>query len=460
MSLKKEKRIGDDELLTDLFWKTFYGMDRFEDPNTGLPCDKIENGIKSFQTTPTNISEAINKHLIGIHLGINREQSVLKLQKLLHSIDKIPKWNGLIPEWVDVRTLQPLTHWPGSNDPLDVHVSSVDHGHLAAALGIATQVPEVAQLAQKLLDELNLGIFYNSKNGLLTGAVYLDAKKDEYGHTQLTKSEDQSKQWSYGALRTETLITSLIGIAKGDIPEEHILQLSFSNYFLQTNAGDLQFLRSWGGSIFESLMPLLLTALQLYGEIWKRSDAELVRKQILASNTFDGLWGQSPSLLEFRGKSEYQEFGNKHASLWSDGYDSDIIAAKKIGEEIQVATPHALFLSLQVAFGQAIDAIRNLIDKYPHLLTDNGFLDAVSTTGEYPNAQLYLDQGLSLRALTKIIHGDFMAKKFLNLFQGRFLRKFEKMQPLNKASILIQLSSTFDTKNLNNLPEDWNTLRH
>src|SRR6185503_18280036 len=58
----------------------------------------------------------------------------------------------------------------------------------------------------------------------------------------------------YDLLASEARLTSLVAIAKGDVPVEHWLALGRP----YTSAGG-QVLLSWGGTMFEYLMPLLFT---------------------------------------------------------------------------------------------------------------------------------------------------------------------------------------------------------
>lgn len=81
---------SDEIFILDMLDRLDAGLTSLEDPITGLPYHKTENGRFSVQTTPTNISEAIYHHIFSYCFG-DRPKAVQQLKKLLFYIHKIPK---------------------------------------------------------------------------------------------------------------------------------------------------------------------------------------------------------------------------------------------------------------------------------------------------------------------------------------------------------------------------------
>ena len=73
-------------------------------------------------------------------------------------------------------------------------------------------------------------------------------------HIGFRVAEQQLDAGFYDLLASESRLTSLIAIAKGDVPVQHWAALGRPFYAVGTTAG----LRSWSGSMFEYLMPTLV----------------------------------------------------------------------------------------------------------------------------------------------------------------------------------------------------------
>jgi len=97
----------------------------------------------------------------------------------------------------------------------------------------------IVQLAERLIDEMDFSFLYQEERGLFSIGYNLDI-------AQFDKS-------TYDLLASEARIASYIAIAKGDVPVEHWFRLSRR----LTRINQDEILLSWGGTMFEYLMPLL-----------------------------------------------------------------------------------------------------------------------------------------------------------------------------------------------------------
>ncbi|MDZ7757971.1 glycosyltransferase family 2 protein [Rhodohalobacter sp.] len=102
-----------------------------------------------------------------------------------------------------------------------------------------SQTDQIISICEKLIEEMNFTFLYLKKRGLFSIGFNVD-------RSQLDKS-------TYDLLASEARIASYIAIAKGDIPVEHWFRLSRRLTSLNRN----EILLSWGGTMFEYLMPLL-----------------------------------------------------------------------------------------------------------------------------------------------------------------------------------------------------------
>ncbi len=150
----------------------------------------------------------------------------------------------------------------------------------------------------------------------------------------------------YDLLATEARAASFVAIAKGDVPEKHWFRLSRP----LTIAGDGRVLLSWGGTMFEYLMPLILMKSYdntLLSETYK----SVVDMQISYGELRRLPWGVSESgyyAFDLDLNYQYKAFGVPGLGLKSG-----------LVREI-VITPYASFLALHVNPRAAVTNIQRL----------------------------------------------------------------------------------------------------
>ena len=138
----------------------------------------------------------------------------------------------------------------------------------------------------------------------------------------------------YDLLASEARITSLVAIAKGDVPQSHWLHLARP----LTLVGDLRVLLSWSATMFEYLMPLLLVP-SYEGTLLHQSAQGVVKRQIQYGQEKGVPWGISESgYYRFDANQFYQYRAFGVPGL---GYK------RGIGDDL-VVTPYASLLALQL----------------------------------------------------------------------------------------------------------------
>lgn len=158
---------------------------------------------------------------------------------------------------------------------------------------------------------------------------------------------------------------------------------------------------SWGGSMFEYLMPGLLV-----------NEKEIAPSGIGLNNkiaidihidyTLNKLkypvWGLSPSQTP---SGHYDEFG------------VPLIATKKDGYSTEIISPYASILAISYKPKEVIENLKKLIELYP-IYGEYGFYDCVNPkTKEVGYYYLALDQAMILVSLTNYLKDNVIAKKFM-----------------------------------------------
>ncbi|GGE03880.1 hypothetical protein GCM10011571_01010 [Marinithermofilum abyssi] len=385
--------------------KTWTYFEDHTDPTTQLPLDEVrilDSGVKKAEhTSPTNIGMYMMSTVSAEEMGfIERAEAVKRVQGTLDTLKKMEKWRGFFYNWyyTDDATLK--KDW-------GQFISSVDNGWLAAGLVVVRQAyPEVSDDATALLDGMNFADLYNEDAGQLYGGY--DVAKGAYtSHT-------------YGMFNTEPRAASYIGIGKGDLPSEHWWKMfrTFPPEWEQeqtptgtTKTYDgidvyeghyeyqgIKFVPSWGGSMFESLMPtIVMKEKELATKGLGLNDKRQAQVQIaFAKEKGYPAWGFSPCAIP----NGYSEFGVDQAGTWADGYKDD-----------GTVTPHASLLALDFLPKEVYKNMKVL--KELGAYGKYGFYDSVNVkTGEVTPAYLALDQGMILVSIANHLKGGVIRDYF------------------------------------------------
>ena len=158
-------------------------------------------------------------------------------------------------------------------------------------------VRRLAGRAVRLADEMRFDILYDRRRRIFTIGYRLP---DANGPGRADNS-------FYDLLASEARLTSFIAIAKGDVPQHHWFHLGR----LVTHVNGRATLMSWGGTMFEYLMPLLLMR-SFPGTLLSQSARGAVQRQIDYGRDRGVPWGISESAYAFKdrgGNYQYRAFG-------------------------------------------------------------------------------------------------------------------------------------------------------
>ncbi|MBC7745648.1 MAG: cyclic beta 1-2 glucan synthetase [Flavobacterium sp.] len=265
---------------------------------------------------------------------------------------------------------------------------------LAASSSYALKlITTIDILAQHCLDLSNMDydfLFDRSQNLLAIGYHPEDLRRDN---------------GFYDLLASEARLTTLVGIAQGKLPQES--WFAFGRQL--TSQGGAPILLSWGGSMFEYLMPLLVMP-TYENTLMDQTNKAVVRKQIEYGKKHSIPWGMSESgynMVDAHLNYQYKSFGVPGIGF-----------KRGLGEDL-VISPYSTILALMVA---PKDAYSNLqVLKEEGYEGDYGFYEAI----DYTAARLLKKQksvviksfmshhqGMSLLALSYLLHNRPMQKRF------------------------------------------------
>ncbi len=409
--VQKQFPAGDKEFLTEIAKDTWKFFDNIVDQEHHLPLDTIQLGETEPIAKDGWVGDYTNVTNIGLYLMclvsaydfgfINKDEAIKRIKGTLDTIEKLKHHeSGFLYNYYDTTTLEQTSYF----------VSLVDSGWLDAGVYVVknTFPEELTEQAKRILGTHNFKFFY-------------DEVEQQMSHGYFSHLNVRS-DYDYGSFFTEPRATSYIAIGRGDVPMEHWFRLVRTfpeeygwqsqmpiNRVPKTTLGftypggyyewhGKKYLPSWGGSMFEAIMPtLILDEAKLAPEGLGLNDKRHVEIQI--AYTLEELkypvWGMSPCSVPEGG---YSEYGVR--PLGSKGYKPGVV------------TPHAAVLGLEFAPEATIKNLRELIARFP-IYGEYGFYDAVTpATGKVARKYLSLDQAMIFVTLNNYLNNGAIRKRF------------------------------------------------
>jgi hypothetical protein len=443
-------------------WASFVAM---TDEHSGLPADRLEaDGRRSVQTSTTNIGAYMWSAVVAERLGIiGHAETVDRLTTTLATLEHMERHeaSGQFYNWYDHRTGAKLTTWPPTGAPLTPILSSVDNGWLATGLRVVEHsVPELAARAGRLYASMDFGFYYRP-----------DVNRILFFYAPSTGEAP----CCYDTQVSESRIADYIGIANGQIPPrayfgrwrsfpdscdwswQETRPYGFHRTYFGVDVFEgaypydgTRVTPSWGGSMFEALMPALFVPEEQWAPgSWGPNHPLTVRAQIhhgLAEAGY-GYWGFSPSNTPEGGYAAYgvDALGmdpggnpsNEDRTLVDAGFPGCA------GHPAQpdppqsaytngVVTPHAAFLALRYAPRPTLANLQRLAHDFPGLYGKWGFRDSVNVdSGTVSDAYLSLDQGMIMGAIGNALGHDLLRSAFATADIERSLRPLMGVEEFN-----------------------------
>ena len=354
-----------------------------------LPPDNVQSQPPTgtaHRTSPTNMGLALVSALGAHALGIDNGQGLALAERMLTTMEQLPRWNGHFYNWYHTCTLRPMP-------PL--YVSTVDSGNCAAALLAAANALRgwgqgaLAARAQALCDGMDFALLYDPQRRLM--------------HIGIDTGSGKRSEGYYDLLESEARLTSYFAVARGDVPREHWRALSRAQVQHERYRGCV----SWSGSVFEYLMPELFLPPQRDSLLWESAKfcLRVQRRRVRAGQP----WGVSESAyfaLDSALSYRYKAHGCAALAMQPD-MDREL-----------VLSPYSAFLALAIAPRAAVRDLRRFAAR--GLPGQYGFREALDCTrartgggGQIVHCVMAHHQGMSLLSACNALCGGQVQRWFL-----------------------------------------------
>lgn len=262
---------------------------------------------------------------------------------------------------------------------------------LDATNQLLTQLDAVAARCNNLADGMNFSFLFDPNRELfVTGYNVTSARLDSS---------------YYDLLASEARLASLIAVAKGDVPREHWFRLGRPRARVTSGRS----LLSWSGSMFEYLMPLLVTRCSTQTLIGETMRAAVNRQRSYGAEK--GVpWGISESaynVMDLEMTYQYRAFGVPGLGLKA-GLAEDLVVA-----------PYATVLASLVEPAAAVKNLRALSKEGAS--GQFGYYEAIDYSpsrlppgkrGVVVKAFMAHHLGMSLVAIDNVLHDNPMVRRF------------------------------------------------
>ncbi len=391
---------------------TWRGLDALRDRENGLPIDHVRFGESPLDVSRAEIGDYASISSVGLYLAsivaarelgyLDAEEATARVRQLLETLRRLETYRGIFFNFYDTTTLERTSDF----------LSFVDSAWLTAGLMVVRSAfPELHEEATRLIVQRNYGFFYDASARQMSHGYYVDRRERSPYH--------------YATLYTEARLGSLIAIGKGDVPPDHwwrMVRTFPPEYTWQSQEPKgrrmkevdghevmggwyewrgLRYVPSWGGSMFEALMPTLLVDERTLAPRSLGRNGEIhveIQRRVATEELGLPVWGMSPAASPH--PDGYREYGVP--ALGAHGYADAAV------------TPHATALALGFAPAEAVAALRRLIELYA-IYGEYGLYDSVDVrTGEVANVYLTLDQSMLFLAVANHLREGAVQRLFMS----------------------------------------------
>ncbi len=396
------------ELAARLARDTWRGLEAMIDREHALPIDHIHLAPRDIAVPPvgdytniTNVGLALIALAGAVELQlVQRPLALDRLAAMLHTLDRLETFEGMFYNYYDTTSLERTSHL----------LSFVDTAWLAAGLVVARQsFPELADRLSLLLARIDWQRFYDPHLGRMYHGWWVDPGAPSRYH--------------YGVLYAESRIGSILAIGSGAVPETHWFRMArtfpaacawqrqqprerrrrvvrgqvvYGGHYTWEG---IDYVPSWGGSMFEALMPtLVLDEPRLVPASLGANDLAhvLVQRRWATRQLGLPVWGLSPCLRP--DGQGYAEYGVE--VLGSLGYGAGAV------------TPHASALAVAIDPAAALENLRTIATRFD-AYGDWGLYDAIDPLqGTVLRSYLVLDQAMTFIALANHLCGGCVQQRF------------------------------------------------
>ncbi len=381
---------------------------------------KTLRGVLMFQRWLKEASDELGHHAVEIASQENTQDMVsvlhLVVQRFATLDSELTQLVPWLPAFVETRssadvnqdsragqephpdqlTLRQIVAWSheGAHGEGTSWISGVDAALVTRgaehAQRLLQQMEEVAKICDDAAAAMDFRFLYDEARKLFS-----------IGYNAHVGSLDRS---SYDMLISECRLTSYLAIAKSDVKPEHWFHLGRQATEIQGRS----LLLSWGGTMFEYLMPPLFQR-HYHGSLLHESCANAVEAQMQYGLRRGTPWGISESAygaMASNSDYQYKSFGVPGLGL-KRGLSKD-----------HVVSPYSSALALMF---EPVAAVKNLQSLAPEILSIWGFYDALDFTPSRLRARetsrpvrnyMSHHQGMTILAIANVVDDQVVQNWF------------------------------------------------
>ena len=298
---------------------------------------------------------------------------------------------------------------PGLRGLVSLHMKAADFDFPEEVLGWLQTLSDAEEKARKLSEEMLQRTDYVTltvqKIMSATNMRFLFDTERQLFSTGFNVTERRMDPGHYDLLASEARLGSFLSIARGEISVEHWWALGRP----YGSAYGVRALLSWSGTMFEYLMPLLLTR-TFQNSMLDEACKSAVRCQIAYARKRDMPWGVSEaafSALDSNRIYQYRAFGVPGLGI-KRGLEDDVVVA-----------PYATALALPFV---PVEAVRNLEKlKQLGMLGTYGYYESIDYTrqqkpegdrGVVVYSYMAHHQGMILTAIDNALNNEIWQHRF------------------------------------------------
>ncbi len=320
---------------------------------------------------------------------VEAEISDTEWAPILKLLQRVPTL-AEIPQLCD-RALVQLAAVQDHVTPIAARLTKALEQSAGASADMLSRLSRLARRCDQIVAEMDFSFLFDVERKLFT-----------IGYNVTASRADDSY---YDLLASEARLASFVGIAKGDVPQQHWFRMGRT----LTKVDGGRALISWTGTMFEYLMPLLVMK-DYQATLLAETYRTVVERQIEYGEERGVPWGISEAAYNVRDlhfNYQYGPFGVPGLGL-KRGLIEDLVVA-----------PYATMLALTVEPDAAMSNLRRL--QKEGALGPYGFYESIDYTAErLPEGQKSVlirafmthHQGMSLVSLANILHEDLVPRRF------------------------------------------------
>ena len=410
---KKEK-----QYIQDIGKRTWDFFDKYlVKENNYLITDNYQEDRKEkivLRTSSTNIGLSLLAVISANDLGyIDKEKALKLLKEMILTIESLPKWNGHLYNWYQIRTKEPL---------VPRYISTVDSGNFVGYLFVVKtflleniekskeenkilELKNLENIVDNLIKNTDFSLLYNNELQMFSIGYNLE--------------EDKLTDSYYDLLASEARQASLVAIAKKDIPSKHWNVLSRTLTSLNNYKG----LVSWSGTAFEYLMPDINIP-RYIGSLLDESCRFMIMSQKEYSKKLNIPWGISEAAFnvkDLKSNYQYKAFGIPWLGL-----------KRGLGDELVVSS-YGSILAIGDLPREEIENLKRL--EKEGMLSKYGFYESIDYTPER------VEKGKTSSVVRTYMahHQGLILLSINNLFNDKILvQRFLKNPEMQAVSVLLQ----------------------